>query len=182
MKKGKKVIGIALILFSITALIFWEKWGKTYLLYDEVLVLTSDVKRGTVITENIIEERKMDITEKDCLRKKDANTIIGKETVQYIHKGTPLFSPYFDQRGLVATADKDKYVISLPENWLMSVPYSVQRGDKLYLYSGGKLVTWARVSSFNREEKELEIIVFNEQAETINQIIERGNKFIATYN
>ena len=38
MDRGKKIIGIVLIAASISALIAWEKWGKTQLLYDEVLV------------------------------------------------------------------------------------------------------------------------------------------------
>ena len=48
--KGKRFIGILLILVSVGALFTWEKWGKNRFLYDEVLILRQSVEKGTVIT------------------------------------------------------------------------------------------------------------------------------------
>ena len=60
MGKGKKVIGILLILISIAALFTWEKWGKNRFLYEDVLVFTQNIEKGTVITEEMIDTVKMD--------------------------------------------------------------------------------------------------------------------------
>ena len=63
MDRGKKIIGIVLIAASISALIAWEKWGKTQLLYDEVLVCRENISRGTVMREDMFETVKMDVRE-----------------------------------------------------------------------------------------------------------------------
>ena len=70
MEKGKKIIGIVLILVSIAALFTWEKWGKNRFLYEDVLAFSQNVEKGTVITEDMISTVKMDI---------------GEEAVSYTH-------------------------------------------------------------------------------------------------
>lgn len=182
MERGKKVIGILLVILSIIALISWEKWGKSRFLYDEIIVLTESVAKGTVITEKILETRRVEVAEKGCLEKDAVGSLIGKEAVQYIHKGVPLFKPYFDQKGLAVTADNDQYVIALPLGWLISMPVTMNRGNRIYLYANGELVTSALVSYFDPVEKGLEIVVASKQAEIISKTIERGYKFVVTYN
>lgn len=182
MDRGKKVIGIALIILSITALISWEKWGKSRFLFDEIIVLKTNVTKGTVITEKILETKKVETVERGCLKKESMSNLIGKEAAQYIHKGVPLFKPYFDQKGLAVTEDNNQYVIALPLSWVVSMPVTLNRGNRVYLYAAGKLVTTALVSFFDQAEQGLEIVISSEQAEAISRTIERGDKFIVTYN
>ena len=76
MEKGKKIIGIVLILVSIAALFTWEKWGKNRFLYEDVLAFSQNVEKGTVITEDMISTVKMDIGEEDQLKSADKKSII----------------------------------------------------------------------------------------------------------
>ena len=84
MEKGKKIIGIVLILVSIAALFTWEKWGKNRFLYEDVLAFSQNVEKGTVITEDMISTVKMDIGEEDQLK-------CGKE--KYCWPRSSLFYP-----------------------------------------------------------------------------------------
>ena len=99
MEKGKKIIGIVLILVSIAALF---TWGKNRFLYEDVLAFSQNVEKGTVITEDMISTVKMDIGEEDQLKSADKKSIIGREAAFFIHKGAPLFREYFVEEGLTA--------------------------------------------------------------------------------
>lgn len=181
MEKGKKIIGIVLILVSIAALFTWEKWGKNRFLYEDVLAFSQNVEKGTVITEDMISTVKMDIGEEDQLKSADKKSIIGREAAFFIHKGAPLFREYFVEEGLTADEKRDRYILSIPADWLLSAPKTMTRGDRAYFYSDGKFVTSAILSYAEEEGKSYEVVVSASQAETLSKIASRGDEIVITY-
>lgn len=171
-----------LILVSIAALLTWEKWGKNRFLYEEVLVLSQNVEKGTIITEEMVTTQNLDIDEDDHLKKKDQKKIIGREAAFFVHKGTPLFKEYFADPGLSADKEQDRYILSIPADWLLSAPSSIRRGDRAYFYIGGRFVTSALLSFADEEGKKYEIVVSARQAEALSKLAGRGDKLVMTYN
>ena len=182
MEKGKKIIGIVLILVSIAALFTWEKWGKNKFLYEDVLVFTQNIDKGTVITEDMISSKKMDVSEADQLKSTDKKQIIGREAAFFVHKGTPLFKEYFIEEGLTADETQDRYILSVPTDWLLSAPKTLGRGDRAYFYFNGKFVTSALISFVEEERKSYEVVVSSKQAEALCKIASRGDEMVITYN
>lgn len=180
MDRGKKIIGIVLIVVSISALIVWEKWGKTQLLYDEVLVCRENLSRGTVMRADMFETVKMDVREKGFLRPEEQKSLIGKEAVSFVHKGMPLYPEYFVSEGLSA-GKNGRFILSVPEDWLESMPFSIGRGNRAYFYSGKRLLTEAPVSSFDAENREIEIVVRKEQAALLSEAVSAGKKLVVVY-
>lgn len=182
MKYGRKIIGVLLVLVSIAALITWEKWGKNQFLYDELLVLAENTPKGTVITEEMLKEVRMETREDDAIKASEKGKIIGREAAFFLHKGVPLFSQYVEQKGLTAGSSADRYVMAIPEGWRISCPESIAKGDRVYIFVRGKFVTSALVKSASAEEKLLEIIVTDKQAETLSKIAVRGDGLVMVYN
>lgn len=182
MKRGTRIIGVLLIIVSICALIAWEKWGKNELLYDDILVLEESVSKGTLITENMLKSVKMDSSEADCIKASEKEKIIGLESAFFIHKGAPLFRQYFVKPGLTAGAEEGKYILSIPEEWQLSVPETMKRGDKAYFFINGKFVTWAMVSYVNGEDSSFEVVVTDRQAESLSKIGARGERLTVVYH
>ena len=180
MDRGKKIIGIALIAASISALIAWEKWGKTQLLYDEVLVCRENISRGTVMREDMFETVKMDVREEGFLRPEEQKSLIGKEAVSFVHKGMPLFPEYFVREGLSA-GKNGRFILSVPEDWLASMPSSIGRGNRAYFYSGKRLLAEAPVSAFDAENRAIEVVVRKEQAAVLSEAAAAGEKMVVVY-
>ena len=160
--KGKRFIGILLILVSVGALFTWEKWGKNRFLYDEVLILRQSVEKGTVITEGMLEKKNMDISDDDCIKAKELQTVIGREAAFFIHK--------------------DGYVLGIPSDWLASLPESLSKGDRVYFYDGERFVTSALTSTVNLENRCVEVIVSRQQASELSALARDGEKLVIIYS
>ena len=122
MDRGKRIIGVVVVIVSVFTLIAWEKWGKDRFLYDEILVLNKNVEKGTVITEEMLSEKRIGGTEKDCLSADDREYVIGQEAAFFVHKGVPLFREYFQQSSLSADEERGQYLLSVPADWLTCMP------------------------------------------------------------
>lgn len=175
------MIGILLILVSIAALYTWERWGKNRLLYDDVLVFSQNVEKGTVITEEMVSTAKMDVSEEDQLKSADKDRIIGREAAFFVHKGAPLFKEYFMEEGLTANQAQDRYVLSIPADWQLSAPKTISRGDRAYFYLNGKFLTSALISFVEEDGKSFEVVVSSRQAEALSKIASRGDEMVVTY-
>lgn len=180
MDRGKRIIGIVLIAASLSALIAWEKWGKTQFLYDEVLVCRENISRGTVMKGDMFEVVQMDIREKGFFRPENRKELIGKEAVSSIHKGMPLFPEYFAGEGLSAGGN-GRFILAVPESWLESVPSSIGRGDLAYFYSGKRFLTEAPVAAADAETGEIEVVVDRRQASVLSEAAAAGEKMVIVY-
>ena len=182
MDKGKRIIGILLILISVTALFSWEKWGKNRFFYDDVLVCRENVSKGEIIREDMLETVKMDIRAEGLISPKEKDYVIGKEATGFIHKEMPLFREYFDQLELTAGSSKGKFVMTVPQDWLACLPVSISRGDNAYFFCGNRFLTEAPVRAVNMEYGSLDIIVTEKQAGQISGVAASGEKLAVIYS
>ncbi len=196
----QKTIGLALIFLSLGALGFWEFWGRENLSYENVLVFRSDVSRGTVISRDMLEVRKMDKPGEDALLEENAGQILGLETVQYVPKDAPLYREYFQDSALAVGGDTGQFILAIPDQWLMSYPQTMRRGDEVSFYCEGKLVASASVAhvrdSSNQEVvsgdearldasasvSQVEIVVNEAQALKLGKLADRGKRFVLLYS
>ena len=196
----QKAAGMVLILVSLTTLGIWEFWGRESLTYEQVLVLREDAARNTVIERNMLEIRQMDIPEDTVLLEQDAENIIGLETVQFVPAGTPLQGEYFQDSALAVGGETGQYILSIPNEWLMSYPQTLRRGDEVSFYCEGKLVASALVAyardSSNQEVTSgddarlqasapvslVEVVVNEEKALQLGKLADQGKRFVLLYS
>lgn len=195
--RKKSVIGIALIIVAILFFIFWESYGREYLMYPEVLVVDSDLNRGDIIEPQDLKKVRMDRADGAI---DNAGVFEGKLAGQYIKAGEPIYSEYLIDQDMITDGGDGKYIFSLSEDWLSSYPQSLRRGDMAYIYSGGEFLTSAKVAfvkdNDNREvtssDKErlgasasvsaIEVIVDDNQAALITSVAESDRKLVVLYN
>lgn len=115
--RSKQIIGLFLIIVSILGLVFWEKWGKNEFLYDDVLVLRENVERGTLISENMLTVKKMNI-EENYIPYEAMEMVIGKQATGFIHKGVPLFEEYVQDPNLSPNEKRETYMLAVPQEWI----------------------------------------------------------------
>lgn len=174
MRRGKRVLGLVLICISILGIVGWEQWGKERFLYDEVLVLRENVKKGTMITDEMLDVKTMEMDE-SCLEFSEKEKVIGMQAAAFVHKGVPLFPEYFRHPDLTPDETRNRYGMCLPTEWIASRPAALSRGDKVLLFFGRRLITHADVTEVT-EDGAVEIIVGKEQAADICQVTADGGK------
>ncbi|MBR3785207.1 MAG: hypothetical protein IKJ77_02230 [Firmicutes bacterium] len=179
MISGKRVFGLFLICISIAGFVFWEQWGKERILYDEILVLRQNVEKGTIITEDMLDVRKLDFDE-PCLSFAEGKELVGMQAAAFIHKGSPLFAAYFQEPDLSPDESKNRYGMCLPTDWITSRPTALSRGDKVFLFFGKRMVTEADVVEVTKDGA-VEIIVGKTQAADICQVTEAGGRLALVY-
>lgn len=182
MERGKRVIGVLLIMVSIGALVAWEKWGKNRFLYDEILVLNQNVEKGTVITADMLEKKHMDVSERDCIGAEELQAVMNREAAFFVHKNTPLFHEYFQQEGLTADESLGRYILTVPSGWLAVLPRGLSKRDRVYFYCSGKLVTSALTSGVDLENGSVDVVVSDSQAEELSVLAGEGEKLVIIYN
>lgn len=127
-KSMLSIFGIFIIILMFALTWYWETYGRVNFLYKDVIVLKGDVKKGTVIDNNMIITEKL---EQSTLMKNpilDKKTIVGKLARHFVPGNTPLSSLYFDDANVVIP--KDTFIAKIPNDWLLSVPDSIRRKDK----------------------------------------------------
>ncbi len=132
-KKHKRVVGVILLVLALGFFAFWELIGRSELLYSNIVVLNSDVLKGTEITKDMLKYIKIDSLGaiKNCIT--DQNDIIGLEAKHFIPAGTQLVSNYFDIPSLVLKDDEK--IMNLPNGWIHSFPETLRRKDNVYIYA-----------------------------------------------
>ena len=174
----KKIAGITLILLSLGALGFWEMWGRENITYDRVLVLKDSLPKNTLITSEMLREKK---------------------TAQFVPAGTELYREYFQESVFAVGPEEGKYILSVPAQWLKAFPQTLKRGDRAFFYCGGEPVTDAVVAyvrdgtnqevHYGDDERLtssssvslIEIVVDEKQAALLGRLAEKGNKFVILY-
>lgn len=196
----RTTMGIILIILAIVLMFAWEFFGRERLVYDKVLVLNSDVSKGTLITGEMLSTKYVDVDGRELLRESDAESIVGKEAAQLVKGDEVLYSNYFVDAGISPDSGKDTFVLSIPKEWIYTYPQTIRRGDTIYFYNDGDFVTSAKVAyaknSSNQEVKsqdderlesssavsQLEVVVTKEQATKLSQSVSGNGKLIIMYN
>ena len=195
----KRIAGSVLIVLSVGALGFWELWGRENITYDRVLVLKESLPKNTLITADMLRERKVEKAGEGAIRTEQRNEIVGLETGQFIPAGTELYKEYFQESIFSVGEEQGKYILSVPAQWLKAFPQTLRRGDRAFFYCGGEPVTDAVVAYvrdgtnqevyYGDDERLtssssvslIEIVVDKEQASLLGKLAEKGNKFVVLY-
>ena len=195
----RKVTGIIMILLSIGALGFWEIWGRENLSYRNILVFKEPHEAYTVITDEMLQEVKVENASPKALTPGDKNRILGMETRQYVPEGQELRIEYFRDPVLRTGRTRDSYILKVPDVWIVSCPESIRRGDKAFFYLGEELLCETRVihvkDSYGQEitysgldryyptgrMSFIEVLVSAENMRKLSGLAEKGNRFTIIY-
>ena len=151
----KRIIGIILIFSTLTALAFWELWGRSNLGYQKIPVLKKDTERYTKITADMLTFKPIEHPNKGTLTGADVEGLEGMAAGQYIPAGEPLYANYFTEAEFMTGEATDSFILALPEQWLAAYPQTLRRGDRVFFYCGGEAVTDAiavHVKDSNNQE------------------------------
>ncbi|MBQ6088570.1 MAG: hypothetical protein IJK95_03315 [Firmicutes bacterium] len=199
MEVRRKAIGILMIVLSIGALGIWELWGRENFSYKSILVFREAHEPYTVITEDMLQEIRVERASNKALRPVDKNRIIGMETRQYVPAGQELFAEYFRDTVFKTGFKEDSFVLKVPDVWLVTCPESIKRGDKAFFYLGEELLCEARVihvkDSYGQEitysgperyyptnrMSLIEVIMNAENIRRLSGLAEKGNRFTIIY-
>jgi len=200
MVKRKKYLGLILIVASIIMFVFWETRGRELATTEEILILNENVEKHQIINENMFDVRNVVWASSEALKTEDIKGLIGKEAVQFLHKEAPLFKEYFEIASLIPDENSNEYIMAVPNDWLLSYPQSLRRGDTAFFYCNGELIIKSIVAftkdCSNREvvsedAKRLEgssnislveVVINKTQAAKITGLANEGNRFVIMYN
>lgn len=161
----RRIIGLTIVSVTLVSIAVWEFWGRENIAYQSVLVLAEDTGANAVISEEMLEVKRLEAPSEDALRPEDAEKIMGMETSQFVAKNTELRKEYFRISAFATGGDTKRAVMSLPSEWLLSLPQSLRRGDRITVYNKKMMILEAVVAhvrdSGNRE-------VISEDSERLN--------------
>lgn len=195
----KRIIGIILIFSTLTALAFWELWGRSNLGYQKIPVLKKDTERYTKITADMLTFKPIEHPNKGTLTGADVEGLEGMAAGQYIPAGEPLYANYFTEAEFMTGEATDSFIQALPEQWLAAYPQTLRRGDRVFFYCGGEAVTDAiavHVKDSNNQEiysagnerlqdsgrvQSIEVVVNATQASQLEKLAAKGNRFLLLY-
>lgn len=195
----KRIIGILLIFSTLTALAFWELWGRSNLGYQKIPVLKKDTERYTKITADMLTFKPIEHPNKGTLTGADVEGLEGMAAGQYIPAGEPLYANYFTEAEFMTGEATDSFILALPEQWLAAYPQTLRRGDRVFFYCGGEAVTDAiavHVKDSNNQEiysagnerlqdsgrvQSIEVVVNATQASQLEKLAAKGNRFLLLY-
>jgi len=127
------ILGLILMLSVLAMIYFWETGGRERFLYTEVVVLNRSVEAGTAIETGMLDLIKVNpgnLIEGALTRKDDAT---GKYSSHYIPKCSQLTTAYFKDES-IKTIGEDRYIFTVPSDWIVTFPGSLRRGDTIYFY------------------------------------------------
>ncbi len=195
----RKIAGIIMILLSIGGLGFWELWGRENLSYRTILVFKEPHEAYTVVTEDMLQEIRVERATSKALRPGDRERIVGLETRQYVPGQQELNMDYFRVTVFRTGVKADSYVLKVPDLWIVSCPESIRRGDMALFYLGEELLCEARVihvkDSFGQEitysgleryypsgrMNLIEVMTGAENIRKLSGLAEKGNRFTIIY-
>ena len=132
LSKFFSVLGIIFILAALASVYYWESRGRQYFLYSEVVVLNQSVEEGTTITSDMLDSLNTDRASimEEAITSRDE--IIGKKASHYIPGYSQLSPVYFINEEKILS--KNEYIFTVPEQWIITIPNSLRRGDIIYFY------------------------------------------------
>jgi len=127
------IIGILLIFATVGMIYFWETAGREKYLYKEVVVLNQNVEANTQVTQEMLALQKINpsnFIDGAIVKKEDAT---GRYSSQFIAQNSQICLAYFKDSAEEAIKE-DFYIFSIPQDWLMTFPNSLRKGDIIYFY------------------------------------------------
>lgn len=126
------IVSIGLILGAISAIILWEAYLDDIINTKEVVVATRTLEKNAVIGKDDIKLARIPIEQVPENAIIDPGKTLGKETAFIIRKGQQIVTDTIDFEGIVPNSDQ--VIVPIPKEWLISVPGSLRRKDKVNIY------------------------------------------------
>lgn len=126
------IVSISLILGAIGAVILWEAYLDDLINTKEVVVATTTLEKNAVIGKADVKLARIPIDQVPENVITDPNKTIGKETAFIIRKGQQIVTDTIDFEGIVPNSDQ--VIVPIPKEWLVTVPGSLRRKDKVNIY------------------------------------------------
>ncbi|MCL2437242.1 MAG: SAF domain-containing protein [Clostridiales bacterium] len=135
MKRAKQIIGILLIIFAVTALVYWETDGRNRVVTKSVLVASENIMEGQMITRQMLTtvNAMPETVIAGAFTPDEAHRVEGKEAAQDIAQNQQISGLSLREPSEVVTDQRSPYVIK-PE-WIDSRSSSLRRGDIIKIYN-----------------------------------------------
>ncbi|MGI6748655.1 MAG: hypothetical protein ACOX4V_10575 [Anaerovoracaceae bacterium] len=139
MKRIRSILGILLILLSISALFLWEWKGREVILMQEVLVAKEDIQKGTLVNSSMFQTKGIpkDNLLQDVLKPNESNIIEGKIAMQYIPQNNQIIMKYFEDNAFKLKKGESIFVID--PSWIAMRSSSLRRGDVVDVYGNNEV-------------------------------------------
>ncbi|MDR3364370.1 MAG: hypothetical protein LBS91_05410 [Clostridiales Family XIII bacterium] len=133
--KFKTVFGVALVVFAVAALLFWEAEGREMLLMDAVLVADADMKAGEPVAASgfhVVSAPAGTLVD-GALGPGDAWELDGKAAAADIVKGAQLSRRYLRDKDAAPKPETSCFVIR--NEWISMCTSALRRGDEALIVS-----------------------------------------------
>ncbi|PKM85325.1 MAG: hypothetical protein CVU86_02585 [Firmicutes bacterium HGW-Firmicutes-11] len=168
----KPIIGIALILFAVSGLVYWETTGRERMLTDTVLVAAETIRQGTLVSGSHFTELKVDKNKKieGGIGPDDLGTVLGMTAKQTIVKNGQVSLTYFREDDIALKNGQSVFVI--PSDWIRMRSSTLRRGDMVGLYDSDTMIPIGTYRvAFVKDSNEIE--VRNTDSRESSPILER---------
>ncbi len=142
MKKRKAGLGIIFITLSVVLIALWHMYGKEFFLSEEIIILNKNIPSGVTITNEDIDYKRTDKSNKHIYKKGDEKLVVGKTSIQWIAKAEPLYKEYF-----ISRKKTDMEIITIPKQYCANWHNNIAKGDFIKLYYSGNLLGKGQVTS-----------------------------------
>lgn len=177
MNRGRKLLGFIILAAAVILAWCWNNWGKAAFFSDKVPVVTQDVYRGDILTEEMIDYEYAKLNA-DYISSGQIEKYIGKELVQFVNEGTPFFKEYFAEEGTAPDIRKDRVYISLSGDDASNSTITLKRGDRALLCYSKSVVLETTVVSSDDKSGDFAVMTDREGALKISEMIASGRKFL----
>ena len=151
-------IGLALVIVSIAALFYWEKYGREEFTMTEVLVTNQLVEEDTYITVDMLSSRFVpnDAVIDGAYTPESAASLIGKKASTAIQKNSQVSTINFTSDEEMLSEERSLFVIK--SYWIAMRSSSLRAGDKVAIYSSdGSLYFGTYDTAFVKDSNEMEV-------------------------
>ena len=134
MRHIRIVLGVVLLIASITGVFFWETIGRSKLMMEEVIAAGRDIRAGAVIEESmlIVIEIPKGSRVKKGFSAEEWGMVIGKTTTLPISGKQQLSADFFlDETTELA---EDEAFFKIPGSWIAMRSSSLRRGDYVEIF------------------------------------------------
>lgn len=154
----KPTVGLLLIIFSITAVIWWESTGREEFMMDKVLVAKEDIHKGMKVEKDLFIQ--INATKESVIKNAydwdDFAKIDGLEVKQFIPKNSQISKEFF--RGKEKGITIENTIFPIKEEWIQFRSSSLRKGDTIDLYdSKGNIYIGNFQIAFVRDANEQEV-------------------------
>lgn len=127
-----RILALLLILVSITTAVLWEFYFDDRINTVPILQATGQIPKGhKILTSDLVSVRvQVNAIPEGAVS--DISKVLGYEAAIPIKKGMLVVSDFFDNPAIVP--DENQMITPIPNQWIFSLPGSLRRKDKVFIY------------------------------------------------